>query len=191
MSCKLLDYPARGLYGFRVCRCIGGQVYDEFHSLIDRRRRAAPGAAGYVRMTGDAFLRVQRMALKRDAELAGMQRVYRAYVAARAQPQTRAAGLTTVRGIRFCSNRPGRLAHLPPAPGFLVSVKVGQQRFSRYFRLPDSIQALQWQDTWVNAVTFLAHAKGLRDWASLLGRAPDMRLALLSQDKRQLKSRLA
>jgi len=191
MSCKLLDYPARGLYGFRVCRCIGGQVYDEFYSLIDRQRRVAPGRTRHERMTGDAFLKVRRMALRRDSELGGMQRVYRAYVAARAQPQTRAARMTTVRGIRFCSNRPGRLGHLPPAPGFLVSVKVGRQRVTRYFTLPDPFQAPEWQDAWVSAVNFLARTKDLRDWASLLERTPDMRSALTFQGARELESRLA
>ncbi|MBC7780315.1 MAG: hypothetical protein H7125_09450 [Proteobacteria bacterium] len=177
MSCKLLDYPARGVYGFRVVRRIGGQVYDEFYSLIDRRRRAGGGSFRYARLTGAAYARVQRTALQRDAALSGMQRVYRAYEAAQAQPQVRAAGTTTVRGIRFCRNRPGRRPHLAPAPGFLVSVVVGGRRASRFFMLPEPLEERTWRDTWVSAVSYLAEVKRLRDWASLLEREPDMRLA--------------
>lgn len=174
MSCKLLDYPARGLYGFRVVRRIGGQVYDEFYTLVDRSRRT--GTGGYARMTGAAYARVQRLALARDAALGGMQRVYRAYEAAQAQPQARAASSTTVRGIRFCATRPGRGCHLAPTPGFLVSVAVGGRRCSRFFRLPYPVDESNWRDTWVAAVTFLAEVKGLRDWASLLEREPDRRV---------------
>jgi hypothetical protein len=178
MSCKLLDYPARGVYGFRVVRRIGGQVYDEFYSLVDRRRRVETGSQRYARMTGLAFARVQRLALQRDAALSGMQRVYRAYEAAQAQPQARAAGSTTVRGIRFCPTRPGRGRHLPPTPGFLVSVVAGGRRYSRFFRIPDPIDSQGWRDTWVTAVSFLAEVKQLRDWASLLDREPDMQRAI-------------
>lgn len=174
MSCKLLDYPSRGVYGFRVVRRIGGQVYDEFYSLVDRNRRAGTGS--YARMTGAAYARVQRLALARDAALEGMQRVYRAYEAAQAHPQSRAAGSTTVRGIRFCATRPGRGLHLVPTPGFLVNVSVGGRRCSRFFRLPELVDENNWRDTWVAAVTFLAEVKRLRDWASLLERQPDLRL---------------
>ncbi len=178
MSCKLLDYPARGLYGFRVVRRIGGQVYDEFFSLIDRRRRVGGGSQRYARMTGPAFARVQRQALQRDAALGGMQRVYRAYEAAQAQPQPRAPGCTTVRGIRFCPTRPGRAAHLAPTPGFLVSVVARGRRVTRYFRLPLPLEAQGWRDAWVSAVSWLAEVKDLRDWASLLEREPDLREAV-------------
>jgi hypothetical protein len=183
MSCKLLDYPARGIYGFRVVRRIGGQVYDEFFSLIDRRRRIGNGSQRYARMTGAAFARVQRQALRRDAALGGMQRVYRAYEAAQARPQPRAPGSTTVRGIRFCQTRPGRAAHLSPMPGFLVSVVAGGRRAARYFRLPMPLDPQGWRETWVGAVSWLARVKDLRDWASLLEREPDLHgaVALLCQ----------
>jgi len=183
MSCKLLDYPVRGLYGFRVVRRIGGQVYDEFFSLIDRRRRVGSGSQRYVRMTGQAFARVQRQALQRDAALSGMQRVYRAYDAAQAQPQPRAAGSTTVRGIRFCPTRPGRAAHLAPTPGFLVSVVAGERRVARYFRLPLPLEPDGWRDTWFSAVSWLAEVKRLSDWASLLEREPDLRAAMALLDE--------
>jgi len=172
MSCTLLDYPARGLYGFRVVRQIGGQVYDEFFSLVDRRHRAGAGSKRYRRMTGPDFARVRQQALRRDAVLGGMQRVYRAYEAAQARPQTRAAQSTTVRGIRFCATRPGRVAHLAPMPGFLVSVVAGGRRATRYFRLPLPLDPQGWRDTWVSAVGWLAEVKQLQDWASLLEREP-------------------
>jgi hypothetical protein len=184
MSCTLLDYPARGIYGFRVVRQFGGQVYDEFYSLIDRRRRASPGSGPFVRMTGAAFRRVQRQALQRDAALSGMQRVYRAYEATQAQPQTRAARSTTVRGIRFCLNRPGRGAHLDPAPGFLVSVKTGETRSTRFFLLPQPCDADGWRDCWTSAVVYLARVKRLRDWAPLLYREPPMRATLAAASAR-------
>lgn len=177
MSCTLLDYPARGVYGFRVVRWIGGQVYDEFFSLIDRGRRAGTGSQRRLRMTGPAFDRVQRQALRRDAVLGGMQRVYRAYEAAQATPQTRAARSTTVRGIRLCATRPGRAVHLAPTPGFLVSVVAGGCRATRYFRLPLPLEPQGWRDTWVSAVGWLAEVKRLRDWASLLEREPPLREA--------------
>jgi hypothetical protein len=121
--------------------------------------------------------------LQRDAALSGMQRVYRAYEAAQAQPQSRAAGSTTVRGIRFCTTRPGRAPHLAPIPGFLVSVVAGGRRVTRFFRLPLPLERQGWRDGWVSAVSWLAETKGLRDWASLLEREPDLcgAIALLDQ----------
>ena len=177
MSCTLLDYPERSIYGFRVVRQIGGQVYDEYFSLIDKRRQAGAGAGGYARLSGAAFERVRRRALRRDAELAGMQRVYRAYEAAQALPQSRAARGATVRGIRYCGNRPGRAAHLNPLPGFLVSVMAGGRRCTRFFALSSPIDARGWRDAWTAAVVHLARVKRLRDWAALLAREPRMHVA--------------
>jgi hypothetical protein len=178
VSFLLLDYPHKGVYGYRVTRMVAGRVYWKFFSLIDKSRRGT-GSRGCERLEGEAAERVRQRALDYDAELARMYWTNRRHLAQEAWPSARARKSSTVRGISFYKQGFKSRTGVQAGPGFLVRARRPNGRmFSSYIPIRGRIDEQSWEAAWMTAVYALAKGKELQNWERLAVRVPDLALAV-------------